>query len=131
MTQRRPLVCMHAAGPSAADPGDLWAQASACPILTRIIHRSTTDEGVFRWYVLALEAAQSAAVAKDFPALTVKRILAPMINEAIYSLDDGVGLCIGDRHLMRSGANRPMGPLELADFIRLDAGPVHHAGVRE
>src|SRR5438874_12189469 len=60
------------------------------------------------------------AVAEDFPAFIVNRILLPMINEAIYTLYEGVGTVEGIDTAMRLGAHHPMGPLELADFIGLD-----------
>jgi 3-hydroxybutyryl-CoA dehydrogenase len=60
------------------------------------------------------------AVAEDFPAFIVNRILLPMINEAIYTLYEGVGSVEAIDTAMKLGANHPMGPLELADFIGLD-----------
>jgi len=60
------------------------------------------------------------AVAEDFPAFIVNRILLPMINEAIYTLYEGVGNVEAIDTAMKLGANHPMGPLELADFIGLD-----------
>ena len=60
------------------------------------------------------------AVAEDFPAFMVNRILLPMINEAIYTLYEGVGSVDGIDTAMRLGAHHPMGPLQLADFIGLD-----------
>jgi 3-hydroxybutyryl-CoA dehydrogenase len=60
------------------------------------------------------------AVAEDFPAFIVNRILLPMINEAIYTLYEGVGNVEAIDTAMRLGAHHPMGPLELADFIGLD-----------
>ena len=60
------------------------------------------------------------AVAEDFPAFIVNRILLPMINEAIYTLYEGVGTVEAIDSAMRLGAHHPMGPLELADFIGLD-----------
>jgi 3-hydroxybutyryl-CoA dehydrogenase len=60
------------------------------------------------------------AVAEDFPAFIVNRILLPMINEAIYTLYEGVGNVEGIDTAMKLGAHHPMGPLELADFIGLD-----------
>ncbi len=60
------------------------------------------------------------AVAEDFPAFIVNRILLPMINEAVYTLYEGVGTVEGIDTAMRLGAHHPMGPLELADFIGLD-----------
>ena len=58
--------------------------------------------------------------AEDFPAFIVNRILLPMINEAVYTLYEGVGSVDAIDTAMRLGANHPMGPLQLADFIGLD-----------
>ena len=63
---------------------------------------------------------KTIAVAEDFPAFIVNRILLPMINEAIYTLYEGVGNVESIDTAMRLGAHHPMGPLELADFIGLD-----------
>ena len=63
---------------------------------------------------------KSTSVAEDFPAFIVNRILLPMINEAIYTLYEGVGTVEGIDKAMKLGANHPMGPLQLADFIGLD-----------
>ena len=58
--------------------------------------------------------------AEDFPAFIVNRILLPMINEAVYTLYEGVGSVVAIDTAMKLGAHHPMGPLELADFIGLD-----------
>lgn len=71
-----------------------------------------------RTYVDAL--GKTIAVSEDFPAFMVNRILLPMINEAIYTLYEGVGSVEAIDTSMRLGANHPMGPLQLADFIGLD-----------
>ncbi|MFL5191184.1 MAG: 3-hydroxybutyryl-CoA dehydrogenase [Microvirga sp.] len=63
---------------------------------------------------------KTSTVSEDFPAFIVKRILLPMINEAIYTLYEGVGSVEAIDTAMRLGANHPMGPLQLADFIGLD-----------
>jgi 3-hydroxybutyryl-CoA dehydrogenase len=63
---------------------------------------------------------KTVAVSEDFPAFIVNRILLPMINEAIYTLYEGVGSVEAIDTAMRLGANHPMGPLQLADFIGLD-----------
>ena len=63
---------------------------------------------------------KTAASAEDFPAFIVNRILMPMINEAVYTLYEGVGNVKSIDSSLRLGANHPMGPLELADFIGLD-----------
>jgi 3-hydroxybutyryl-CoA dehydrogenase len=67
-----------------------------------------------------IKLGKSSSVSEDFPAFIVNRILMPMINEAIYSLYEGVGNVENIDRSMRLGANHPMGPLELADFIGLD-----------
>jgi 3-hydroxybutyryl-CoA dehydrogenase len=89
--------------------------------LVEIIRGIATDQPTFQ-AVLALseKLGKSAAVAEDFPAFIVNRILVPMINEAVYALYEGVGSVSGIDTSMRLGANHPMGPLELADFIGLD-----------
>ena len=74
--------------------------------------------GVARRFVESL--GKTTAVSEDFPAFIVNRILLPMINEAIYTLYEGVGTVDAIDKAMRLGANHPMGPLELADFIGLD-----------
>jgi len=75
-------------------------------------------------YAMALGFTQrlgkTVANAEDFPAFIVNRVLIPMINEAIYTLYEGVGTVQAIDKAMRLGANHPMGPLELADFIGLD-----------
>ena len=63
---------------------------------------------------------KTITVAEDFPAFIVNRILLPMINEAIYTLYEGVGSVEAIDTAMKLGANHPMGPLQLADFIGLD-----------
>jgi len=63
---------------------------------------------------------KTTAVSEDFPAFIVNRILLPMINEAVYTLYEGVGGVEAIDTAMKLGANHPMGPLELADFIGLD-----------
>jgi 3-hydroxybutyryl-CoA dehydrogenase len=69
---------------------------------------------------LALKMGKTVASAEDFPAFIVNRILLPMINEAVYTLYEGVGNVEAIDTAMKLGANHPMGPLELADFIGLD-----------
>ncbi len=69
---------------------------------------------------LVQQIGKTAASAEDFPAFIVNRILMPMINEAIYALYEGVGTVESIDTSLRLGANHPMGPLELADFIGLD-----------
>src|ERR1700749_712628 len=89
--------------------------------LVEIIRGIATDEPTFQAVrALADKLGKSAAVAEDFPAFIVNRILVPMINEAVYALYEGVGTIAGIDISMKLGANHPMGPLELADFIGLD-----------
>ncbi len=89
--------------------------------LVEIIRGIATDEPTFQAVrMLAERLHKTAAVAEDFPAFIVNRILVPMINEAVYALYEGVGSVAGIDTSMRLGANHPMGPLELADFIGLD-----------
>jgi 3-hydroxybutyryl-CoA dehydrogenase len=89
--------------------------------LVELVRGIATDEPTFRTardYVNTLE--KTATVAEDFPAFIVNRILLPMINEAIYTLYEGVGSVEAIDTAMKLGANHPMGPLQLADFIGLD-----------
>ncbi len=69
---------------------------------------------------LIAKLGKTVTVSEDFPAFIVNRILLPMINEAIYTLYEGVGTVDAIDTAMRLGANHPMGPLQLADFIGLD-----------
>src|SRR3546814_14498438 len=69
---------------------------------------------------LSEKLGKTTATAEDFPAFIGNRILLPMINEAVYTLYEGVGSVSSIDTAMRLGANHPMGPLELADFIGLD-----------
>jgi 3-hydroxybutyryl-CoA dehydrogenase len=69
---------------------------------------------------LVARLGKTAVSAEDFPAFIVNRILLPMINEAVYTLYEGVGSVESIDNAMRLGVNHPMGPLELADFIGLD-----------
>jgi 3-hydroxybutyryl-CoA dehydrogenase len=89
--------------------------------LVEIIRGIATDEATFQSVrALAEKLGKTPAVAEDFPAFIVNRILVPMINEAVYALYEGVGSVAGIDISMKLGANHPMGPLELADFIGLD-----------
>jgi 3-hydroxybutyryl-CoA dehydrogenase len=81
---------------------------------------ATNDETFKTIHALVLKLGKTPAVAEDFPAFIVNRILLPMINEAIYTLYEGVGNVEAIDTAMRLGANHPMGPLELADFVGLD-----------
>jgi 3-hydroxybutyryl-CoA dehydrogenase len=89
--------------------------------LVEIIRGIATD---VKTYEIAATFAQSlgktTANAEDFPAFIVNRVLVPMINEAIYTLYEGVGTVEAIDTAMKLGANHPMGPLELGDFIGLD-----------
>jgi 3-hydroxybutyryl-CoA dehydrogenase len=89
--------------------------------LVELIRGIATDEATFesaRAFIDRL--GKTPTVAEDFPAFIVNRILLPMINEAIYTLYEGVGSVDAIDTAMRLGANHPMGPLQLADFIGLD-----------
>ncbi len=89
--------------------------------LVELIRGIATDDETFettKQFVAKL--GKTIAVAEDFPAFIVNRILLPMINEAIYTLYEGVGNVEAIDTAMRLGAHHPMGPLELADFIGLD-----------
>jgi 3-hydroxybutyryl-CoA dehydrogenase len=81
---------------------------------------ATGDETFESAKAFVARIGKRAAVAEDFPAFMVNRILLPMINEAIYTLYEGVGTVEGIDTAMKLGAHHPMGPLQLADFIGLD-----------
>ena len=81
---------------------------------------ATEDETFEASKAFVSRLGKTVAVAEDFPAFIVNRILLPMINEAIYTLYEGVGSVEAIDTGMRLGANNPMGPLQLADFIGLD-----------
>jgi len=89
--------------------------------LVELIRGIATDDATFeaaKTFIAKLH--KTIAVSEDFPAFIVNRILLPMINEAIYTLYEGVGNVEAIDTAMRLGAHHPMGPLELADFIGLD-----------
>jgi 3-hydroxybutyryl-CoA dehydrogenase len=89
--------------------------------LVELIRGIATQDDTFesaRAFVIKL--GKTATLSEDFPAFIVNRILLPMINEAIYTLYEGVGTVEAIDTAMRLGANHPMGPLQLADFIGLD-----------
>jgi 3-hydroxybutyryl-CoA dehydrogenase len=89
--------------------------------LVEIIRGIATDAGTYETAVaFARSLGKTTANAEDFPAFIVNRVLVPMINEAIYTLYEGVGTVEAIDTAMKLGANHPMGPLELADFIGLD-----------
>ena len=81
---------------------------------------ATEDETFDAAKEFVKKLGKTATVAEDFPAFIVNRILLPMINEAVYTLYEGVGSVEAIDNAMRLGANHPMGPLQLADFIGLD-----------
>jgi 3-hydroxybutyryl-CoA dehydrogenase len=89
--------------------------------LVELIRGIATDEPTFAaTHELAVRLGKRPVAAEDFPAFIVNRILLPMINEAVYTLYEGVGSVEAIDTAMKLGANHPMGPLELADFIGLD-----------
>jgi 3-hydroxybutyryl-CoA dehydrogenase len=89
--------------------------------LVELIRGIATDEATFTaTRDLTLKLGKTPVAAEDFPAFIVNRILLPMINEAVYTLYEGVGTVEAIDTAMKLGANHPMGPLELADFIGLD-----------
>jgi 3-hydroxybutyryl-CoA dehydrogenase len=89
--------------------------------LVELIRGIATDDPTFESSkAFVRKLGKTIAVAEDFPAFIVNRILLPMINEAIYTLYEGVGNVESIDTAMRLGAHHPMGPLELADFIGLD-----------
>ena len=89
--------------------------------LVEIIRGIATDVATYETAVnFAKSLGKTTANAEDFPAFIVNRVLVPMINEAIYTLYEGVGTVDAIDTAMRLGANHPMGPLELGDFIGLD-----------
>jgi 3-hydroxybutyryl-CoA dehydrogenase len=89
--------------------------------LVELIRGIATNEETYNACLKVVEKiGKTAASAEDFPAFIVNRILMPMINEAVYTLYEGVGNVRSIDESMKLGANHPMGPLELADFIGLD-----------
>lgn len=89
--------------------------------LVELIRGIATDRDTYESLLKVVESlGKTAASAEDFPAFIVNRILIPMINEAVYTLYEGVGNVKSIDEAMKLGANHPMGPLELADFIGLD-----------
>ena len=89
--------------------------------LVELIRGIATDEETFALTRdLTLKLGKTPVAAEDFPAFIVNRILLPMINEAVYTLYEGVGSVEAIDIALKLGANHPMGPLELADFIGLD-----------
>jgi 3-hydroxybutyryl-CoA dehydrogenase len=89
--------------------------------LVEVIRGIATDDTTFQAALdIVRRVGKTAAYAEDFPAFIVNRILLPMINEAVYTLYEGVGNVEAIDTAMKLGANHPMGPLQLADFIGLD-----------
>jgi 3-hydroxybutyryl-CoA dehydrogenase len=89
--------------------------------LVELIRGIATEEETFQTVQgLVKRLGKTSANSEDFPAFIVNRILLPMINEAVYTLYEGVGSVEAIDTAMRLGANHPMGPLQLADFIGLD-----------
>ncbi|HEY1632513.1 MAG TPA: 3-hydroxybutyryl-CoA dehydrogenase [Rhizomicrobium sp.] len=89
--------------------------------LVEVIRGIATDDNTFQAALdIVRRAGKTVAYSEDFPAFIVNRILMPMINEAVYTLYEGVGNVDAIDTAMRLGANHPMGPLQLADFIGLD-----------
>ncbi len=89
--------------------------------LVELIRGIATDEETYALTLeLVLKLGKTPVAAEDYPAFIVNRILLPMVNEAVYTLYEGVGSVEAIDIAMKLGANHPMGPLELADFIGLD-----------
>jgi 3-hydroxybutyryl-CoA dehydrogenase len=89
--------------------------------LVELIRGIATDQDTWdTLHAVVRKLGKTAASAEDFPAFIVNRILMPMINEAVYTLYEGVGNVKSIDESLKLGANHPMGPLELADFIGLD-----------
>ena len=112
-------------GASTDRPGKFMGMHFMNPVpvmqLVELIRGIATAEDTFATVKeLVVRLGKSAVSAEDFPAFIVNRVLLPMINEAIYTLYEGVGSVASIDTAMRLGANHPMGPLELADFIGLD-----------
>ncbi|WP_136636668.1 3-hydroxybutyryl-CoA dehydrogenase [Pseudooceanicola onchidii] len=89
--------------------------------LVELIRGIATDDETYKaCHAVVDRLGKTASSAEDFPAFIVNRVLVPMINEAVYVLYEGVGNVRSIDEAMKLGANHPMGPLELADFIGLD-----------
>ena len=89
--------------------------------LVELIRGIATDQETFNKIEIVVQSlGKTATISEDFPAFIVNRILIPMINEAVYTLYEGVGNIRSIDASLKLGANHPMGPLELADFIGLD-----------
>ena len=108
-----------------SDPGKFIGMHFMNPVpimkLVEVISGLYTDESTLRTTVALAESMGKTCVeAKDFPGFAVNRILMPMINEAFYTLYEGIASAEGIDAAMKLGTNQPMGPLVLADFIGLD-----------
>ena len=89
--------------------------------LVELIRGIATDKPTYdTLHEVVVKLGKTSSTSEDFPAFIVNRILMPMINEAVYTLYEGVGSVKSIDESMKLGANHPMGPLELADFIGLD-----------
>ncbi len=89
--------------------------------LVEMIRSIATDEAVFETVTaLAIKMGKKPVPAEDFPAFIINRLLMPMLNEAVYTLYEGVGTVKAIDEAIKLGLHHPMGPLELADFIGLD-----------
>jgi 3-hydroxybutyryl-CoA dehydrogenase len=89
--------------------------------VVELIRGIATDDATFQSSKVFVETlGKTVTLSEDFPAFIVNRILIPMINEAVYTLHEGVGTVEAIDTAMKLGANHPMGPLQLADFIGLD-----------
>lgn len=112
-------------GASTDRPGKFMGMHFMNPVpvmqLVELIRGIATDEDTFKHIrVMTERLGKTPVPAEDFPAFIVNRILLPMINEGVYTLYEGVGTVESIDNAMKLGANHPMGPLELADFIGLD-----------
>jgi 3-hydroxybutyryl-CoA dehydrogenase len=112
-------------GASTDRPGQFMGMHFMNPVpvmaLVELIRGIATAEDTFaRVRELVVRLGKTSVSAEDFPAFIVNRVLLPMINEAVYTLYEGVGSVDSIDTALRLGANHPMGPLELADFIGLD-----------
>ncbi len=104
--------------------------------LVEVIRGIATDTATFEAVqALVARLGKTIAVSEDYPAFIVNRVLVPMINEAVYALFEGVGTVRSIDAALKLGANHPMGPLELGDFIGLDTClsimQVLHAGMAD
>jgi 3-hydroxybutyryl-CoA dehydrogenase len=120
-----------AASPTARKNSSAFTFMNPVPVmeLVELIRGIATDEDTFKSVKEFVDVLhKTIALSEDFPAFIVNRILLPMINEAIYTLYEGVGSVEAIDTAMKLGAHHPMGPLQLADFIGLDTCAFGHAG---